>query len=47
MDIKHLRPQFAYTAGRNNETPRLGELMQFSTIWPNMQNRKQSEKRAI
>ncbi|MFS8631276.1 MAG: type III-A CRISPR-associated protein Csm2 [Bacillales bacterium] len=27
LDIKHLRPQFAYTAGRNNETPRLGELM--------------------
>lgn len=27
LEIKHLRPQFAYTAGRNHDIPRLGELM--------------------
>ena len=27
LEIKHLRPQFAYTAGRNYDIPRLGELM--------------------
>jgi len=26
-DVKHLRPQFAYTVGRNRDVHRLGELM--------------------
>ena len=27
LEIKHLRPQFAYIAGRNDDVPRLRELM--------------------
>jgi len=27
LEIKYLRPQFAYTAGRNSDFPRLNELM--------------------